>query len=141
MWPDEARAIVKTLGDSVSFYKVGLELFSAAGPDVVRGLIAADRRVFLDLKYHDIPNTVAGAVSSASGVGADLLTVHTSGGPVMMAAAAAALGAHVDQPVGALDHVQVVLDDNNGVSQFDQTLDESIDRQYVRRSFRLEHPN
>jgi orotidine-5'-phosphate decarboxylase len=75
------------LGPSVRWVKVGLELFTAAGPDVVRALRARGRRVFLDLKLHDIPNTVAGAVRAAAALEVDLLTLHAEGGPDMMRAA------------------------------------------------------
>jgi orotidine-5'-phosphate decarboxylase len=83
-----ALALVDRLGDACGFYKVGLELFVAAGPPIVETLRARGLDVFLDLKLHDIPNTVGGAVRSAAGLGARLLTVHTSGGPAMLAAAA-----------------------------------------------------
>ncbi len=90
----EARRIVASLGDTVSTYKVGKQLFTAAGPDFVRQLVAGGRRVFLDLKFHDIPNTVAGAVGSAAALGVSMLTVHSSGGQKMLRAAAeAAAGA------------------------------------------------
>jgi orotidine-5'-phosphate decarboxylase len=85
---DAALALVDRLGDACGFYKVGLELFVAAGPAIVETLRARGVDVFLDLKLHDIPNTVAGAVRSAAGLGARLLTVHTSGGAAMLAAAA-----------------------------------------------------
>lgn len=87
---EEALALVNQLGEAADFYKVGLELFTVAGPDIVHRLRGRGKRVFLDLKLLDIPNTVAGAVASAGRLGVDLLTVHTTGGPAMLAAAAAA---------------------------------------------------
>lgn len=86
---DDAFAMVDRLGDGADFYKVGFELYTHGGPDVVRRLVDAGKRVFLDLKLHDIPNTVRRAVAVASGLGVDLLTLHTAGGPTMMEAAAA----------------------------------------------------
>ena len=85
---DEALSLVDRLGDGADFYKVGFELYTRSGPDVVRELVKRGKRVFLDIKLHDIPNTVAGAVVAASELGVDLLTVHASGGPSMLEAAA-----------------------------------------------------
>ena len=75
----EALALVERL-PGADFVKVGLQLFTAAGPDVVRALRGLGRRVFLDLKLHDIPNTVAKAVESAAALEVELLTLHAAGG-------------------------------------------------------------
>jgi orotidine-5'-phosphate decarboxylase len=85
---DKARDLVQLLGDTVGYYKVGKELFTAAGPSIVRHLVASGKKVFLDLKFHDIPNTVAGAVRTAASLGVSMLTVHASGGSKMLKAAA-----------------------------------------------------
>jgi orotidine-5'-phosphate decarboxylase len=90
---DQARRLVDALAGAVGMFKVGSELFTAAGPDFVRELVARGEHVFLDLKFHDIPNTVAGAVASAGQLGASLIDVHGLGGRAMMAAAAGALPA------------------------------------------------
>ncbi|MGY8777561.1 MAG: orotidine-5'-phosphate decarboxylase [Longimicrobiales bacterium] len=87
-----AMALVDRLGDQADFYKVGFELYTRSGPDVVRELVERGKQVFLDIKLHDIPNTVGRAVAVASELGVDLLTVHVSGGPSMMKAAAKARG-------------------------------------------------
>ncbi len=84
---EEASAMVRKLGQSCSFYKVGSELFTVAGPNLVESLVAGGKQVFLDLKFHDIPNTVAGAVRTASSLGVSLITVHASGGSAMLRAA------------------------------------------------------
>lgn len=84
-----ARKIVAAVGESVSTFKVGMQLYTAEGPALVRELVAAGRKVFLDLKYHDIPNTVASAVKEAAGLGVSMLTVHASGGDAMLRAATA----------------------------------------------------
>src|ERR1700681_2752737 len=76
----EALALVEKLSGEISFFKIGLQLFSAAGPEVVRAVVSSGAKVFLDLKLHDIPNTVAGAVKSAEELGAQMLTIHLSGG-------------------------------------------------------------
>lgn len=83
----EARALVAKLGGSCRFYKVGLELYAAEGPDIVRWLVENGNEVFVDLKLHDIPNTVRSAARAVARLGASLLTVHASGGVAMMQAA------------------------------------------------------
>lgn len=85
----EAEQVVRGLGDQCAFYKVGLELFAAEGPGVVAWLRDQGKAVFVDLKLHDIPNTVRGAARSVARHGASLLTVHASGGREMVAAAVA----------------------------------------------------
>jgi orotidine-5'-phosphate decarboxylase len=85
-----AQRIVAAVGDSAFTYKVGMQLYTAEGPQVVRDLVASRRRVFLDLKYHDIPNTVGAAVREAAALGVSMLTVHASGSGKMLRAAAQA---------------------------------------------------
>jgi len=82
-----ARAMVERLGDAADFYKVGLQLYTAEGPRIITWLRGAGKRVFLDLKLHDIPNTVRGAAQSAQALDVQLLTVHAVGGEAMMRAA------------------------------------------------------
>lgn len=89
---EEALGLVDALGEDADYFKVGAQLFTRAGPDLVRELKDRDKRVFLDLKYHDIPHTVARAVESAAELGIDMLTLHASGGTSMMRAARDAVG-------------------------------------------------
>jgi orotidine-5'-phosphate decarboxylase len=85
---EAARKIVAAVGDSVLTFKVGMQLYTAEGPGFVRELVGSGRQVFLDLKYHDIPNTVASAVREAARLGVSMLTVHASGSSKMLQAAA-----------------------------------------------------
>jgi orotidine-5'-phosphate decarboxylase len=94
----EALALVDTLKGSCQWYKVGLELFLSAGNGIIHMLKERGFSVFLDLKLHDIPNTVAGAIRSLSAFGADLLTVHAAGGEAMLRAAAEAAAGIPDAP-------------------------------------------
>jgi orotidine-5'-phosphate decarboxylase len=83
--------LVNQLESCCTWFKVGLELYVAAGPEVLKPILARGHKVFLDLKLHDIPNTVAGAVRSAAGLGVQMLTLHAGGGPAMLSAAKKAL--------------------------------------------------
>jgi orotidine-5'-phosphate decarboxylase len=114
--PDAAGAarLVDQLEGRCRWFKVGLELFAAAGPEVVKPLLARGYSVFLDLKLHDIPNTVAGAVRSAARLGVKMTTLHAAGGPAMLAAAREALVGIEDPPqllavtvLTSMDHAQL----------------------------------
>ena len=98
--PDAASAarLVDQLEDNCHWFKVGLELFVAAGPAVLEPLVKRGHSIFLDLKFNDIPNTVAAAVRSAAALGVRMMTVHAAGGPAMLAAARAALDGMADPP-------------------------------------------
>ena len=91
---DAALAQVDALGGAVSRYKVGLELYISEGVEIVRALIHRRKRVFLDLKLNDIPETVLRATRVISGMNVDLMTVHASGGKAMMRAAVEGAGTH-----------------------------------------------
>lgn len=115
---ETARSLARRLSGHVGGFKLGLEYFSANGPDGVRTIVDSGVKVFLDLKFHDIPNTVAGAVRSAVGTGASIINVHASGGLAMMRAAAEAAdqGAElhkVERPIVAAVTVLTSMDEND----------------------------
>jgi len=91
---DSALSLVQALRPRVQRFKVGLELFTACGPPLVREILEKGGQVFLDLKFHDIPNTVARAAVSAARLGVGMFTIHLSGGPLMARRAADELEAH-----------------------------------------------
>src|SRR5437016_76592 len=88
----QMMAVLSQLHDQISFFKIGLQLYTIGGPHVVQAVSASGRRVFLDLKFYDIPNTVARAVQAADDLAVPMLTIHLSGGPEMIRAAVAAKG-------------------------------------------------
>lgn len=88
----DALSACDQLGETVDWYKIGAPLFTREGPDVIRELRARGKHIFLDLKYHDIPHTVARAVEAAVALDVDLLTLHGSGGPDMLREAKGAAG-------------------------------------------------
>ena len=89
---EAALSIVRALSGEVGMFKVGMELFPRGGPELIREIRSTDAKVFLDLKFHDIPNTVAGAVRSAAALGVTFATLHATGGRAMLRAAAEAAG-------------------------------------------------
>lgn len=105
-----AEEVVELLGDDCRFYKVGLELLTAAGPGLVGELVAAGKEVFLDLKLFEIPNSVAGAVRAAGALGVSMVTVHGFGGAGIMAAAVEAARAFPRLKVLALTVVTSMTD-------------------------------
>ena len=93
--PAKALALVSVLSGSISIYKIGLQLYIAAGPAIVQAVAATGAKIFLDLKLHDIPNTVAKAVAAAGELGVQMLTVHLAGGTSMLKAAVEARPPHL----------------------------------------------
>jgi orotidine-5'-phosphate decarboxylase len=92
---EKALKLVEQLRDQISFFKIGLQLYTAEGPEIVRAVLSTGARVWLDLKLYDIPNTVARAVESASHLGVQMLTIHLSGGSEMIRAATDARAKHM----------------------------------------------
>jgi orotidine-5'-phosphate decarboxylase len=122
----EALRLVDQLRGEISFFKIGLQLYTAEGPEIVRAVLGKGANVFLDLKLHDIPNTVARAVESASKLGVQMLTIHLSGGTEMIRAA-----------VGAKKTEMSILGVTVLTSATQHTLDElgvgeQLDRQVLR---------
>ena len=118
----EAEELLKALSGEISFFKIGKELYTAAGPESVQLVKKYSGKVFLDLKFHDIPNTVAGAVRSAIGLGVEMLNFHASGGLKMMQAAVEAAKESSSHPI--LLGVTVLT---------------SIDGETLRSELRVEH--
>jgi orotidine-5'-phosphate decarboxylase len=106
----EAMALVATLGAEATSYKVGLQLLTEEGPEVVRELVVQGKQVFLDLKLYEIPNSVAGAVRAAGKLGASMVTVHASGGGAVLRAAVAAAAPYPQLKVLALTVITSLSD-------------------------------
>ena len=124
----EALKIVASLGDSVQIYKVGMQLYTAEGPQMVRDLVGSGRKVFLDLKYHDIPNTAAAAVREAAKLGVSMLTVHASGGTKMLHAAVEAAREKDSGPQILAVSVLTSMDDQdlNEIGVHGQVVDQVV---------------
>lgn len=124
----QAQQIVASLGDSIQLYKVGMQLYTAAGPQIVRDLISSGKEIFLDLKYHDIPNTVGAAVREAAQLGVSMLTVHAAGGTKMLRAAAEAAGTGPGRPAVLAVTVltSMAQEDLNQVGVVGATLDQVL---------------
>ena len=97
---DKMKELVDELGDLVSYYKVGMELYYSAGSETIHYLKEHGKKVFLDLKLHDIPNTVGHSVASVTRLGVNLITVHAGGGRAMMQAAARYAKITADEQIG-----------------------------------------
>ena len=112
-----AQDLVDQLSSMVGFFKIGMELFTAEGPRVIQTVKETGGRVFLDLKYHDIPNTVKGAVAAAAGLGVDMLTVHASGGRAMLEPAVQSVASFPDPPILLGVTVLTSIDEETLISQ------------------------
>jgi orotidine-5'-phosphate decarboxylase len=108
----KAMALVRELGEEASSYKVGLQLLTEEGPQFVRELVAQGKLVFLDLKLHEIPNSVAGAVRAAGKLGVSMVTVHASGGSAVLRAAVSAAAAFPELKVLALTVITSLSDED-----------------------------
>ena len=126
--PDQEAALrlVQQLGDAVPFFKIGLQLFTRCGPAVVQAVKGMGGKVFLDLKFHDIPNTVRHSVESACALGVDLLTIHLGGGGAMIRAAADAAAA------GTLVLGVTVLTSSNRETLRELGVDTPVEDQVLR---------
>lgn len=129
----EAQRLVQRIGDAAGIYKVGLQLFTAEGPQLVRDLVASGRKVFLDLKLHDIPNTVGHAVKAAAELGAYMLTVHSSGGTAMLKAAVEASANRINL-LAVTVLTSLSADDLHQVGVPDQITDQVLRMAVLARS-------
>ena len=124
----EAMALVSTLGDEATSYKVGLQLLTEEGPQVVHDLVGIGKHVFLDLKVHEIPNSVTGAVRAAGKLGASLVTVHASGGSAVLRAAVAAAAPFAQLKVLALTVITNLTDNDLPEIGLQSSVREQVER-------------
>ncbi len=114
---EKMQNLVHTLGDEIAYYKVGMELYYSAGRKTIRFLREEQKKIFLDLKLHDIPNTVAHSVAALTRLGVNLVSIHAQGGRAMMAAAAAA-ARHTAADLG-VERPQIIA--ITALTSFDET--------------------
>jgi orotidine-5'-phosphate decarboxylase len=124
---DKARSLVSALRPRVTLFKVGLELHTASGPDLIREILDGGGGVFLDLKFHDIPNTVARAAVEAARLGVGMLTIHLSGGPLMARRAVDEVEAHCQ--IYRLSRPKII-----GVTVLTSLRGEDLERVGIERS-------
>ena len=122
----QALELVEQLREQISFFKIGLQLYTAEGPEIVRAVLASGAKVFLDLKFNDIPTTVARTVEAASSLGARMLTIHLSGGSDMIRAAVA-----VAKNKLSILGVTVLTSANEGMLR-ETGISDEIDNQVLR---------
>jgi orotidine-5'-phosphate decarboxylase len=128
---EHALSLVRSLHDLTGMFKVGLQLFTAEGPSLVRDILATGSKVFLDLKFHDIPNTVRNAALEAARLGVSMITIHTSGGRAMMRAVREELDKKVTGPKPLVVGVTVLTSlDDAGLKEIG--VDSTTDSQVVR---------
>jgi orotidine-5'-phosphate decarboxylase len=127
----EAMELVRPLHDLVGMFKVGMQLFTAEGPSIVREIVEAGGKVFLDLKFHDIPNTVKSAAVEAARLGVSMMNIHTAGGTAMMRAVASELRSKFGEarPIVLGVTVLTSLDDK---SLEEVGIDSNMDAQVLR---------
>lgn len=129
-FPDRGSAdrLINALGDSASWYKIGIQTLVAAGPGLVTDLVDQGKQVFLDLKLHEIPNSVAGAVSAAGDRGASMVTVHASGGARVLEAAVRAAEPYPQLHVLALTVITSLADDDMPTIGVPSAVVDQVDR-------------
>jgi orotidine-5'-phosphate decarboxylase len=125
---NEAFELVALLGDAARFYKVGLQLLTSEGPAVVRKLVSIGKDVFLDLKLHEIPASVAGAVAAAGALGASMVTVHASAGSAVLRAAVEAARPYPRLSVLALTVITSMRDEDLAELGLTATVQEQVAR-------------